>query len=136
MGFFMQSNEKATEHFTSGGYERLALAKTDRVIHLMQTLRTKALIIFFWLPIAISVFLDPGSGYKNVATFSQFELSLLLLCGIAMLAGCLLHILKPTAFSRWYETKTNYAVFFAHVLFAGFFGMSNIYTAAIELMSK
>jgi hypothetical protein len=80
--------------------------------------------------------LDPGSGYKNVAAFSQFELSLFLLCGIAMLAGCLLHILKPAVFSHWYETKTNYAVFFAYVLFARFFGISSIYAAAIELIPR
>ena len=102
----------------------------------MQTLRTKALIIFFWLPLAISVFLDPDSGYKNVATFSQFELSLLLFCGIAMLAGCLLHMLKPAAFSRWYEAKTNYAVFFAYVLFAGFFGIFDVYAALNELIFR
>jgi hypothetical protein len=102
----------------------------------MQTLNTKALIIFFWLPIAISTFLNPGGGYKNVATFSQFELSLLLLCGIAMLAGFLLHIFKPAAFSRWFEAKTHYAVFFAYVLFAGVFGIASIYTAAIELMAR
>ncbi len=53
-----------------------------------------------------------------------------------MLAGCLLHILKPAAFSRWYEAKTNFSVFFAYALFAGFFSIFDVYAAFNELIFR
>jgi hypothetical protein len=87
-------------------------------------------VCFFWLPMAVTLLLNPGRNAINIPQFSILALLMLAVCGLALMFYSVVGLTQPRVMSSVFlqdPAKTRHmAQFFLSLLF----GLIAIYYAA------
>jgi hypothetical protein len=99
----------------------------------MNRLKFRVEIVFFWLPILISLLLNPGRNGYNIDSFSQLKLWVLLFCGLIFLVFMLLLTLQPKQLLEPDKQNVHLWDWLKYFIAAGFMAIFDIYYSSSAL---
>lgn len=101
----------------------------------MRKFRTWVTVSFFWLPLVVVLFLNPGRNGSNVAQLSLGALWLLTACGLMLGAYGLAGFFQPRAFGFAFSSAQMATLRLLGMVFALLLGAIAVYQGCQGLAS-
>lgn len=99
----------------------------------MKKMARKFVVCGFWIPVAISLWLNPGRNGENIYKFSEISLLLLACCGLVLTLFALIGFIQPKLTKFLFSDEDQRWLDRVMLLLALIIGIIDIYYAGVGL---